>query len=157
MTHWCQPVDGVSCGVETPGGLGYSTPGERMADAPGIPSTTWLSPLELALQYRHRTLELLRRTSAQHGPVVLHRTGLAPPLVSLFGPDANRFVLLDQEQQLSAKRAWDFIMGRIFPNGLLLRDGADHRHHRRGYTLPEQQAPIAKPTDGLPITLARLT
>jgi cytochrome P450 len=26
-----------------------------------------------------------------------------------------------------------------------------------GYTLPEQQAPIAKPTDGLPITLSRLT
>jgi len=102
-----------------------------MTDGVAIPHTTWLESLELALQYRHRTLALLRRTSAQHGPIVMHRTGIGPPLVSLFGPDANRFVLLDQEQQLSAKRAWDYIMGRIFPNGLLLRDGADHRHHRR--------------------------
>src|SRR5262249_4244488 len=27
--------------------------------------------------------------------------------------------------------AWDLIMGRIFTNGLLLRDGADHRQHRK--------------------------
>src|SRR5262249_36945178 len=31
----------------------------------------------------------------------------------------------------SAKKAWDIIMGRIFTNGLLLRDGDDHRQHRR--------------------------
>lgn len=100
-------------------------------DAQAIPQTTWLESLQLALQYRHRTLELLRGVSQRHGHVVMQRTGIGPPLVSLFGPEANRFVLLDIEQQLSAKRAWDFIMGRIFPNGLLLRDGADHRHHRR--------------------------
>ena len=103
-----------------------------MADSsPGIPTTTWLESLELALHFRHRTLTLLRGISQRYGSVVLQRTRLGPPLVSLFGPDANRFVLLDQEQQLSAKRAWDFIMGRIFPNGLLLRDGADHRKNRR--------------------------
>ncbi len=96
-----------------------------------IPEATWLESVQRALLYRSRTLQLLRELSDRYGPVALMRTGFFPPLVSLFGPDANRFVLLDQEQQLSAKRAWDFIMGRIFPNGLLLRDGADHRHHRR--------------------------
>jgi cytochrome P450 len=64
------------------------------------------------------------------------------PLVSLFGPDANRFVLLDQEQQLSAKRAWDLIMGRIFTNGLLLRDGLEHRHHRRIMQVAFHQAAL---------------
>jgi cytochrome P450 len=62
--------------------------------------------------------------------VVFQRSALIP-LVSLFGPEANEVVLLDKEQLFSARRAWDLIMGRIFPNGLLLRDGADHRHHRR--------------------------
>jgi cytochrome P450 len=51
--------------------------------------------------------------------------------VTLFGPDANRFVLLDREGILSAREPWTAIMGGIFPNGLLLRDGEEHRHHRK--------------------------
>jgi len=51
--------------------------------------------------------------------------------IHVFGPDANRTVMLDRENVFSAKRAWDAIMGRIFTNGLLLRDGADHREHRK--------------------------
>jgi cytochrome P450 len=82
------------------------------------------------LQFRYKTLELITRMHQRYGPVVHQHTVLVP-LVSLFGPEANRFVLLDQQGVLSAKGAWDLIMGRIFPNGLLLRDGDDHRHHRR--------------------------
>jgi hypothetical protein len=109
---------------------GSTADGTARPGAAAIPEATWLESLQRALLYRSRTLELLRGLSQRYGAVALMRTGFFPPLISLFGPDANRFVLLDQEQQLSAKRAWDFIMGRIFPNGLLLRDGADHRHHR---------------------------
>ena len=86
--------------------------------------------LRQTLQYRNKTLELITRLHERYGPVVYQHTVLVP-LVSLFGPEANRFVLLDQQGVLSAKRAWDLIMGRIFPNGLLLRDADDHRHHRR--------------------------
>ena len=66
---------------------------------------------------------------AAHGPVVVQLGG---PLrfVNLFGPEANRFVLLDREEIFSARRPWTMIMGRIFPNGLLLRDGDLHRSHR---------------------------
>jgi len=52
-------------------------------------------------------------------------------MINLFGPDANRFVLLDRDRIFSARRPWDMIMGKIFPNGLLLRDGDDHKHHRK--------------------------
>jgi cytochrome P450 len=51
--------------------------------------------------------------------------------VFLFGPDANRAVLLERAQSLSSRAPWMQIMGTIFPNGLLLRDGAEHRHHRK--------------------------
>jgi cytochrome P450 len=51
--------------------------------------------------------------------------------VFLFGPDANRAVLLDRADSLSSREPWMMIMGTIFPNGLLLRDGAEHRHHRK--------------------------
>jgi cytochrome P450 len=64
------------------------------------------------------------------GPVVV-QIGGPIRFVNLFGPDANRFVLLDRDQIFSARRPWMQIMGRIFPNGLLLRDGADHKHHRK--------------------------
>ncbi len=47
------------------------------------------------------------------------------------GPDANRFVLLDRDRIFSSRKPWMMIMGTIFPNGLLLRDGEEHRHHRK--------------------------
>ncbi len=64
------------------------------------------------------------------GPVVRQSRG-PMKMVNLFGPDAARTVLLDRAGIFSAHRSWHLIMGRIFPNGLLLRDGEDHRLHRR--------------------------
>ena len=52
-------------------------------------------------------------------------------VVHLFGADANRFALLNPDNTLSNKKAWDQIIGRLFPNGLMLRDAEDHRYHRR--------------------------
>ena len=52
-------------------------------------------------------------------------------MVNLFGPDANRLVLLDRDRIFSARQPWTMIMGRIFPNGLLLRDGDEHKEHRK--------------------------
>jgi cytochrome P450 len=72
----------------------------------------------------------LRQLSERHGDVVMQRAGPFQ-MVNLFGPDANRFVLLDPQRIFSAKLPWTAIMGRIFPNGLLLRDGDDHKHHRK--------------------------
>lgn len=51
--------------------------------------------------------------------------------VHLFGADAHRLALINDGQVFSNKKAWDQIIGRIFPNGLMLRDGDDHRYHRR--------------------------
>jgi len=72
----------------------------------------------------------LRELQARYGDVVMQQLG-AFRTVNLFGPDANRLVLLDRERIFSAKRPWDMIMGRIFSNGLLLRDGEEHKHHRK--------------------------
>jgi cytochrome P450 len=52
-------------------------------------------------------------------------------MVNLFGPDANRLVLLDKDRIFSARKPWMAIMGRIFPNGLLLLDGDEHKQHRK--------------------------
>jgi len=75
-------------------------------------------------------LSPLRELHERHGNAVLHDAGLVR-MVHLFGPDANRLVLLDRGGIFSARKPWNAIMGRIFPNGLLLRDGEEHKHHRR--------------------------
>jgi cytochrome P450 len=72
----------------------------------------------------------LQRFHERYGNAVLHRAGPFR-MVHLFGPDANRLVLLDREQIFSSRKPWTAIMGRIFPNGLLLRDGEEHKHHRK--------------------------
>lgn len=72
----------------------------------------------------------LRHLYTTHGDVVLQDVGLIK-MINLFGPDANRFVLLDRDRIFSSGRPWHLIMGKIFPNGLLLRDGDDHKYHRK--------------------------
>jgi cytochrome P450 len=75
-------------------------------------------------------LSRLRELSERHGAAVAQVVG---PLrmVNLFGPDANRLVLLDRDRIFSAEQPWTRIMGRIFRGGLLLKDGLEHRHHRK--------------------------
>jgi cytochrome P450 len=69
------------------------------------------------------------RMAERNGPVVAQHMGLFLT-VSLFGPDALKFVLLNREGLFSSQRAWDLIIGRLFTRGLMLRDGDEHRWHR---------------------------
>ena len=64
----------------------------------------------------------------EFGPVVGQGWGRFKS-VNLYGPDANRFVLLDRDKIFSAREPWMMIMGKIFPNGLLLwrKDGGVSR------------------------------
>jgi cytochrome P450 len=83
------------------------------------------------------TLKMLRdpvgRAEAMHrkyGPV--HRDHLLGfPNVSLLGPEANEFVLLDREKNFSSAAGWAPILGRIFPRALMLMDFEEHRRHRK--------------------------
>jgi len=98
-----------------------------------VPRLGFLRGMRLALASGGGRVDMLSGLRDQYdrlGPVVVQISGPFT-LVNLFGPDANRTVLMDRDQIFSAKRPWDQIMGRIFTNGLLLRDGADHKHHRK--------------------------
>jgi cytochrome P450 len=95
-----------------------------------IPNAGPFEWLVRALRMRNETLALTERMYERYGPIVATNIGFMKS-VNLFGPDANKFVMLDRDGNLSAKGAWDLIMGRIFSNGLLLMDGDEHRFHRR--------------------------
>jgi cytochrome P450 len=66
----------------------------------------------------------------EYGNVVMQKAGKMR-IVHLFGADAHKLCMLNPNQTFSNKNAWDMIIGRVFPNGLMLRDGDDHRYHRR--------------------------
>ncbi len=102
-----------------------STPSSRPLPKAG--PFEWLSRVR---RMRNDTLGLTEQMYERYGPVVMTSLGFMKS-VNLFGPDANKFVMLDREGNLSAKGAWDLIMGRIVSNGLLLMDGDEHRFHRR--------------------------
>ena len=74
--------------------------------------------------------EHAQELQARYGNAVMQKMARRT-FVHLFGADAHRIALVNDGQVFSNKKAWDQIIGRIFPNGLMLRDGDDHRYHRR--------------------------
>lgn len=55
--------------------------------------------------------------------------------VTLLGPEANEFVLLDTGRCFSSAAGWGNVLGRLFPGGLMLRDFDEHRLHRRALSV----------------------
>jgi cytochrome P450 len=87
-----------------------------------MPRLNWL----LRTDPKRATREIGRR----YGPIVKVSRGPLT-IIHLYGPDACKLVLQNRGEFLSNKKAWDLLIGRIFTNGLMLRDGEDHRFHRR--------------------------
>jgi cytochrome P450 len=98
-----------------------------------IPSVGALRMLKQVFGGKSGRVDMLGPLDRQYhelGPIVRQPAGPFR-MVNLFGPDACQHVLMDRDGIFSAQKPWTQIMGRIFPNGLLLKDGEDHRHHRR--------------------------
>lgn len=101
-------------------------------------ATEELQPINISLAELLRLIMMSYNNPLEHGQYLQLKYGNAVMVkfgrfkyVHLFGPDANRLMLLNQGNVFSSKKAWDHIIGRIIPNGLMLRDGEDHRSHRR--------------------------
>lgn len=98
--------------------------------------------LRLVRQSYNTPLQHAQELQARYGNVVIQKI-LGRTFVNLYGADAHRLTLVNTDQVFSNKKAWDQIIGRIFPNGLMLRDGDDHRYHRRlmqaGFKNPAMQ------------------
>jgi cytochrome P450 len=97
---------------------------------PRVALSTTLKLLMSPSEERVHMRERLQRVYDRHGIASAQNLGIFN-MVHLFGPDANRFVLLDKDRIFSARKPWMTIMGRIFPNGLLLMDGDEHKLNRK--------------------------
>lgn len=90
----------------------------------------FIETLKFIKQSYNNPLEHSQHLRERFGDVVMQRAGRVN-IVHLFGAEAAQLCLTNPDQTFSNKKAWDMIIGRVFPNGLMLRDGADHRYHRR--------------------------
>lgn len=102
-------------------------PRTRLADIPGRKGMPILGVLPEAVR---NPFAFSRAMFETYGPV--HRFYACGNWnVQLVGPEANEFVLFDREGNFSAFGGWQPVFGRHFDGGLLLRDGEDHRWHRK--------------------------
>jgi len=113
----------------------------KQIDKMSATTTSDLTPVEpiktgllKSIRYMKRSynnpLEHGQDLRREFGNVVMQKVGKMR-IVHLFGAEAHRLCLMNPDQTFSNKKSWDMIIGRIFPNGLMLRDGDDHRYHRR--------------------------
>jgi cytochrome P450 len=99
----------------------------QLRHLPGRPGLPWLGQ---TLDFLRDPLAFAREQHQRFGPISRGRF-LYSARVFLTHPDGNEALLLDRGQHFSARLGWNTVLGELFPRGLMLRDGEDHRLHRR--------------------------
>lgn len=111
--------------VSTP--LAQVPPGRDLKPVPG---DAGLPLIGYTLASMRDPIGTLRARYDRYGPVSWSSLfGLR--MVQMLGPDANRFVLLNQGELFSNHDGWDYFIGRFFHRGIMLLDFDEHRWHRR--------------------------
>jgi cytochrome P450 len=83
----------------------------------------------------------VERLAARFGPVYRART-FGFRTVTLLGPEANEFVLLDQAKIFSAAHGLNMMLEPLFPRGLALLDFDEHRLHRKALAVAFKTGPM---------------
>ena len=99
-----------------------------------------------ALSFIRDSNQLHAKMVARHG-AVYYNYYLNTKVFGLMSPDANEFVLLDRDKNFSSRKAWNIALADLFPNGLMLRDGEEHRYHRRLLGAPFKAEALAMYVD----------
>lgn len=124
-------------GNGSPEALEIAEPPRRRVPPPASPSLFDHVPGDLGppvightLQFVHDARRLVHRLMAEHGELFKVRV-FGHPVVVVGEADAVRAVFLDRNQTFSNWLGWHHSIGELFAGGLMLRDGEEHRRHRR--------------------------
>ncbi len=107
-----------------------------------IPGESGLPLLGHSLKFIKNCNNLYDEMHAKYGPVYYNEY-LTTRAVNLLSPEGNEFVLLDRAGNFSSRMAWNMSLKALFPNGLMLRDGDEHRLHRRLMGAPFKASALA--------------
>jgi cytochrome P450 len=119
-----QELDAANTELEADGAVRPYAAAPKMGAAKSI-EIAWM-----AMRGIHPIRSIQEDAYSRMGPVIRQRFGVFT-LVNLLGPDANRLVLTNRDRIFSSEIPWTALLGDLFPNGLMLKDGTDHRHHRK--------------------------
>ncbi len=75
--------------------------------------------------------------------------------VTLCGPTATKFFLVENNKFTSSKEAWDNALSELFPNGLMLMDGDRHRYHRSIMQEAFKKSPMQGYLDIMPAIITK--
>ena len=88
------------------------------------------------------------RMVARHG-LVYRTKSFGRRWVSLLGADANELILFDRDKIFSSEQGWGPMLNLLFPRGLMLMDGDQHRAHRRTLSVAFKPEPMRRYADAL--------
>lgn len=84
------------------------------------------SSIEFALDVNKVIIDNLEK----YGPIFKLRV-MGYNLIALAGPDANKLILHDDQENFLSKKGWGFIIGDLFKEAIMLTDGEEHTRFRR--------------------------
>jgi cytochrome P450 len=101
-------------------------PGSGLTPVMGDPG---LPILGQTVPFFNDPLSHCRQAHARYGTVFWTNV-IGTDLVVVLGPEGIGTVLSNREQAFSSQAGWDYFIGPFFDRGVMLMDGAEHRHHR---------------------------
>jgi cytochrome P450 len=113
-----------------------------------IPGTDGWPLVGNTLQLLANPKGAVERFAKKYGPVY-RSYAFGGRTISLLGPEANAFVLLDQAKLFSSTHGWGRVLGSLFPRGLMLLDFDEHRLHRKALSVAFKSGPMKSYLEGL--------
>lgn len=101
------------------------------------------------IDFTTNTLNYYRSEQSIHGDVFKTVTPMGTGVI-VCGPAVNKLLLVDHSKSTSNAGAWQSSLGRLFPNGLMLMDGDQHKSHRSIILEAFKPKPMQGYLDGLP-------
>ncbi len=95
-----------------------------------IPGSSGLPLFGQTFSFLRNYKALTAERYKKHGQISRGNT-LFQHSLTLLGPEANEIVLKNSEGQFSSRLAWNPLLDRLFPNGLMLKDADAHRYDRK--------------------------
>ena len=95
-----------------------------------MPGDAGLPLVGYTREFINGQLTTSRERYDRFGPVSWLRA-IGRPWVMATGPDACGEVLQNRDRAFDSGPGWGLLIGRFFPRGLMLLDGAEHHSHRR--------------------------
>jgi len=97
---------------------------------PTIPGDLKLPFVGSTLEFAQDVNALIMKNWKRHGNVFKIRV-LGENIIALAGPEANKLVLQEDQDNFLSKKGWEFVLGDLFPGAIMLTDGEEHARYRR--------------------------